>query len=61
MNTCYPCSIGKHIACLYKGRSLLKCDCDTCNQIRKDAEDDYIRAEDDYDLEGYWYNINGND
>ena len=50
MNTCYPCSIGKHMACLYKGRSLSNCDCDACSQIYADAQDDLL-DNNDYDWE----------
>ena len=54
MITCYPCSIGKHMACLYKGRSLSNCDCDLCNQLYADAQtnlmaNDYDREIDEYD------------
>ena len=45
MNICYPCSIGKHMACLYKGRSLSFCDCDICSQIYADAQDALLEAD----------------
>ena len=50
MNTCRPCSIGKHMACLYKGRSLSNCDCDLCNQLYADAQAD-LMDNNDYDWE----------
>ena len=37
------------MACLYKGRSLSFCDCDTCNQIYADAQADLLMDYDDYD------------
>ena len=47
MNTCYPCSIGKHMACLYKSHSLTfsDCDCDTCSQIYADAQNALLEAD----------------
>ena len=48
--TCVNCSKGRHMACLYKGRSLLNCDCDTCNQIYADAQAD-LMDNNDYDWE----------
>ena len=61
MNTCYSCSIGKHMACLYKGRSLSFCDCDTCNQIYADAQADLSAYGYDQEIIEDDYISNGSD
>lgn len=44
MNCCNPCKRGQHTSCtklVYTGEGTLEpCECDVCEQVRKDAEDD---------------------
>ena len=40
--TCYRCAESDHLHCLNRVSLERVCECDTCDQIRKDAEDDAV-------------------